>query len=104
MEKSEIVWVDEENTPNFGVITLNRDISESKLNEKYIDPLMLHHFTHLLGFYLEHLVNNNFEDPEDYVYFYGIIKKREGTPTQYYLDIENAPNVINYANKYFGCS
>ena len=103
MAYSEIVWVDAEYTPNFGVITLNTDIPESKLNEKYLEPLMLHQFTHLLGFHISRLVNDNFPDPEDYIYFYGIIQSNEGTPTKYYLDIDNAPNVINYANKYFGC-
>jgi len=104
MAYSEIVWVDAEYTPNFGVITLNTDIPESKLNEKYLEPLMLHQFTHLLGFHISRLVNDNFPDPEDYIYFYGIIQSNEGTPTKYYLDIDNAPNVINYANKYFGCN
>ena len=62
---------------------------------------MLHQFTHLLGFHIKYLVDNN---SEIYYtkYFLGIIKRKNvDGKKKYYINYESAPNTIKYANKYF---
>ena len=61
---------------------------------------MLHEFIHILGFHRDVIIND-----DDDTYFEGIIiTDNTVSPTKYYLDSETAPKVIDYANKYFGCS
>ena len=105
MASAEIVYVDGERSPIMGVITLNNNFPENKLSQDYLNALMLHQFTHLLGFHQTILTNDDFTNEWQYEYFDGIIQEEEvGDSIKYYLDDEYSPNVIEYANKYFGCT
>ena len=95
MASSKIVFVDALSTPIIGVITLNQDIPIDKLTPNYLEALMLHEFTHLLGFHKK--IKTSFDDdPEEF--FNGIIIEET---SKYYVRTEK---VINYAKKYFGCT
>ena len=86
---SKILLNDGKKQPLIGLITINKLISIDKIELGYLEALMLHHFTHLLGFKL---------DKDDYdEEFIGIIKNQG---TSYYVE---SPKVIDYAKKYFGC-
>ena len=81
--------------PQLGVVTLSSNFPTSKLTPSYLEPLMLHLFTHIMGFYIEEEMHN----------LYDIIYE-EGN--KYYIDNKDSePNnlkVIEYARKYFGDS
>ena len=101
MASSKIGRTDTFGTPIIGIVTLNTRLSNSKLKQNYLESLMLHQFTHLLGFHIKYLVN---EISEVYYmkYFVGIIKnKNVDGKSIYYINYESAPNTIKYANKYF---
>ena len=76
--------------PLMGVITIKQNFPDDKIKENYLEALMLHEFTHLLGFYFD----------DDFP-FSGIIEMQG---SKYYVTEDTAPTVIDYANKYFGCS
>ena len=67
--------------PYIGIVFLNENIATSKLTLEYLTPLMLHQFIQLLGF-------------NDYIFNPG---------SGYRVNIDDHPNVINYAIDYFGC-
>ena len=69
--------------PCTGIIFFNRNIAPSKLSYEYLKPLMLHHFIRVLGFNEQ------------------IIKPTSGN---YILNSGTYGTVIEFANKYFGCS
>ena len=76
--------------PLIGIITLNPSIHYSELNENYLITVMMHEFTHLLGFHkivLERygLISSSTDQ-------YGII--------HHYI---NSENVKNYGKSYFNC-
>ena len=73
--------------PDIGMLTFNNNMDTRKLTSNYLDPLMLHLFTHLLGFQI-----NNVHDPED-IYEY------EEISSKYYII---SSKVKEYAQKYFG--
>ena len=72
--------------PLIGIITFKNEIPISKLNEKYLEPLMLHLFTHLLGF------QDNDENILDII-------EEDTSLSKYFVASEK---VIEYAKKYFG--
>ena len=103
MASSKILITDFYETPYFGIITLNKNFPLSKLQPNYLEALMLHQFTHLLGFHIEIEVNAC----EGTEFFTGIIQDNsedEPPKVNYFLDFEHSPNVITYAQNYFGCS
>ena len=77
--------------PEIGIITLSDNIPPSKLTTSYLEPLMLHLFTHLLGFHISeiHDILFVYEDDDD--------------PSKCFIEnIYDEPlNVIKYARKYF---
>ena len=114
MAYSQIVDLDVTGVPSFGVITLNNHFPESKLTSDYLEALMLHEFTHLLGFHQKTIINENMneedgEDDEEAEYFIGIIQEQNiededgSTKTLYFLNKEKSPKVFNYFSKFFGC-
>ena len=113
MASSKIVYIDKNISPFAGVITLNNGLSGSKLKSNYLEVLMLHHFTHLLGFHKREEIKDIAEKEEDddddddeemyeVEYFEGIIKEKGELKKIYYIDEESAPKTIEYANQYFG--
>ena len=85
--------------PIVGVITINKQIEQSKLNEEYLTTLMIHQFIHLLGF---HINTDNFD--------LSIIEEEEEEPDEggetilrYYISESSAEKVIEYAKNYFNC-
>ena len=101
---SKIVGIDFYDNPLVGIITLNNNFPESKITSHYLEALMLHEFTHLLGFHQKILVNSEHD-----WYFTGIIQE-EGISENgqekkiYYLDNKLSPNLFQYVNDYFGCT
>ena len=79
--------------PLVGIININTKANYSKINSKeYFQSIVLHEFTHILGFTYDHLndfVHNIFTKNDKY----GI--------TRYYV---NSTKVIEVAKKYFNCS
>ena len=101
MASSKIKLTDSYGTPIIGIVTLNSRLSNSKLKSNYLEALMLHQFTHLLGFHIKTIVNTGAEFAQTY-YFLGIIKSIEiEGKKKYYINYDSAPNTIKYANKYF---
>ena len=101
---SKIVNADEFGTPSMGVINLNKDFPVTRITPEYLEVLMLHEFTHLLGFHQKVLIN---EDPK--LYFTGIIEEEKDNDNNIIKYCVKASNIISsklfeYANKYFGCS
>ena len=74
-----------------GVITINKNLPESKLTLEYLTVLMLQNMIRLLGF---HTSNYEYESS-------CIVQYDSG---KYYIDEESNPNVFSYAKKYFDCS
>ena len=77
--------------PLMGVITINKNLPESKLTSEYLTVLMLQNMIRLLGF---HTSNYEYESS-------CIVQYDSG---KYYIDEESNPNVFRYAKKYFDCS
>ena len=67
--------------PCMGVITINKNIDKSKLSLNYLTYLMIHEFTHLIGFHI----------PNDDVKFKGVIGKKDDG---YYIAQNNIPRLI----------
>ena len=82
--------------PEIGIITLSKNFPTSKLTSNYLDPLMLHLFTHIMGFYTE-----------DEIHEIDIIYQNTDN-SKFYISnkvLESGSlEVINYARKYFGDS
>jgi hypothetical protein len=94
---SKIIFNDGEcGQPLIGMVTLNPDIDYSQFTTSYLDYIMVHQFTHLLGFH-KTFINKN---PEN-IDFISPIKEDASHPGHYYVDSEN---VINFAKKYFDCN
>ena len=77
--------------PISGYVNINKDLDYSKIqSQEYFDSIILHEFTHILGF--------------DYYIFYNlniILKKTDKFGIQrYYI---NSPKVKNLGKKYFNC-
>ena len=75
--------------PRFGLINLNNDISVYKLTSNFLNALMLHELTHLIGFMKDNIYFNNLIQDEN-----------ESGVVHYYI---KSTNVFNYAKKYFNC-
>ena len=88
--------------PIIGIVTLNPDIDYSKFDSSYLDYIMVHQFTHLLGFHKTFQNQKTDEEGDDDVENADFISpiKDDNSPGQYYVDSEN---VIEFAKKYFNC-
>jgi len=75
--------------PEIGIITLSENIPSSKLTSSYLEPLMLHLFTHLLGFHLSEIHDILFVDEDEY------------DSSKCYIENSESLNVMKYAQKYF---
>ena len=79
--------------PLIGVININANVNYSKIHsEEYFQSIVLHEFTHILGFASTYFLNytkNIFSRKDSY----GIMRS--------YI---NSPKVIEMARKYFNCS
>ena len=83
----------EKGQPLVGVININPNANYSKINSKnYFESIVLHEFTHILGFSHEHL--KNFTDNIFY-------KQDEYGIDRSYI---NSPKVLKVAKEYFNCS
>ena len=79
--------------PLVGIININTKANYSKINSKeYFQSIVLHEFTHILGFTYAHL--------NDFVHNIFTKKDKYGI-TRYYV---NSTKVIEVAKKYFNCS
>ena len=79
--------------PLVGIVYINTRVNYSKINsEEYFQSIIIHEFTHILGF-----VGGYFEN-----YYHNIFTKvDEFGLTRYYI---NSTKVLNVARKYFNCS
>ena len=88
---STIVSVDDYYIPRFGVVVINDNIPIASLTTSYLEMLMLHQFTHILGFH------------KDYQYFDDfIISKTDDNDIEHTYIISS--NVIQFAINYFDCT
>jgi len=78
--------------PILGIATINRDVDFTKNNSlRYFESVILHEFTHILGF-----TNYLFEN---YIHNYKIKYDNDGIKRAYI----NSATVLNVAKKYFNC-
>ena len=78
--------------PIFGLVNLNKDIDYTILHsQEYLDSIILHEFTHILGF-----------DVDYFSYYFNnlLIKNDKYGIQRYYI---NSTRVVNTAKKYFNC-
>ena len=93
--------------PIIGIVTLNPDIDYSKFPSSYLDLVMIHQFTHLLGFHKSFknpkIIKEDAEEDQDEedIEFISLIKEDTSNSGHFYIDSEN---VINFAKKYFNCN
>ena len=79
--------------PEIGIITLSKNFPSSKLTSSYLDPLMLHLFTHIMGFYNEeeiHEIEIIYQNTDNSKFYVSNQVLESGSL-----------EVINYARKYF---
>ena len=77
--------------PVYGIVYLNKDVDYSLINsQEYFESIILHEFTHILGF-----------DINYFLYFNNILIQKDKYGIQrYYI---NSTRVVNIARKYFNC-
>ena len=98
--------------PIIGLVTINKNIDRSKLNEDYLTFLFLQQFIKILGFHLPfETYQAEFEGPIEAV----VEEELDDEGRTLYLDVdrlkvhevwiseEKAEKVINYAKEYFAC-
>ena len=103
---SKIAFTYANEMPLIGLVTINKNIDNSKLTSDYLTPLFLQQFIKILGFQIT--INLDLESDFD-----GAIKaeieENEETDEEGLEDLivrkvwVNTENVINYAQKYFDC-
>ena len=77
--------------PLFTVIQLNKVFLNSRIESDYLEALMLHELTHVLGFHKDIITELLSEN---------IITKEINEKEHYYI---NSSNVLSFGKKYFGC-
>ena len=89
-----IISVNDLGTPLFAVIRLSKDFLNSRLNSNYIEALMLHELTHVLGFHEDIFIYEpNFNDM--------LMQEEINGVKHSYI---KSPKVLEFARKYFNCS
>ena len=109
---SKISFTYSANMPIIGLVTINKNIDRTKLNEDYLTPLFLQQFIKILGFHLPfETYQTEFEGPIEAV----VEEELDDEGKTLYLDVdllkvhevwiseEKAEKVINYAKEYFAC-
>ena len=109
---SKISFTYSRNMPIIGLVTINKNIDRSKLNEDYLTLLFLQQFIKILGFHLPfETYQTEFEGPIEAV----VEEELDDEGRTLYLDVdrlkvhevwiseEKAEKVINYAKEYFAC-
>ena len=109
---SKISFTYSRNMPIIGLVTINKNIDRSKLNEDYLTLLFLQQFIKILGFHLPfETYQTEFEGPIEAV----VEEELDDEGRILYLDVEHlkvhevwiskekAEKVINYAKEYFAC-
>ena len=91
-----LIFDSETKRPIGAILSLNKNLPQIENNENYLDSIILHQFTHILGF-LYDLFNN----------FPGGITNVIKTQTEARRNKEKkyiiTPKVVSYAQKYFNC-
>ena len=109
---SKISFTYSRDIPIIGLVTINKNIDRSKLNEDYLTFLFLQQFIKILGFHLPfETYQAEFEGPIEAV----VEEELDDEGRTLYLDVdrlkvhevwiseEKAEKVINYAKEYFAC-
>ena len=95
----------ENNMPLVGLVTINKNIDRSKLNEEYLTLLFLQQFIKILGFQIpsqyergefEGPITADLEDDENALEYSGADNAL--------VNKDKAEKVINYAKEYFACN
>ena len=87
---TEYIDIDTEQ-PVFGMVYLNKDVDYSIINsQEYFESIILHEFTHILGFDLNYF----------FFFNYILIQNDKNGIERYYI---NSTIVVNVAKKYFNC-
>lgn len=81
--------------PIIGTVTLNPDIDYSQIPSSYLDYIMVHQFTHLLGFH-KTFINPKIDEDSEEGDFISPIKEDNSNSGHYYVDSEN---VIKFADR-----
>ena len=77
--------------PILGLVNINKDVNYSLIHsQEYFQAIILHEFTHILGFGIEHFMFFN----------YILMKNDKNGIMKYYI---NSTRVVNTAKKYFNC-
>jgi hypothetical protein len=84
------------NRPIGGVLSINRNLPTKPNNENYIESIILHQLTHILGFTYD--MFKNFPSG-----LAGVIKTERETRTNVMKNFVITPKVVAYAKKYFNC-
>jgi hypothetical protein len=78
--------------PLVGIVNINTNVNYSKINSKeYLQSIIIHEFTHILGFLNSHFKN----------YFHNIYNITDDYGLQRYFI--NSTKVLEVARKYFNC-
>ena len=91
--------------PIVGLVTINNNIDQSKLNEKYLTRLFLQQFIKILGFQIE----NQNDGAEFRISPISADIEETNTDLEYsgannaFVSEDTAQKLINYAKKYFAC-
>ena len=82
--------------PIGSILLINRNINTNKNSENYIESIILHQFTHILGFL--YTLFNDFP-----IGISNVIKIENETRTNQEKKFIITPKVVSYAKKYFNC-
>ena len=83
--------------PIGAILSINKNLPQKPNNEYYLDSIILHQFTHILGFLYE--LFNNFPGG-----ITNVIKTENEKRTNKEKKFIKTPKVIEYAKKYFNCN
>ena len=82
--------------PIAGILSINKILPSKKNNENYLESIILHQFTHILGFRFD--LFNNFPGGIN-----NVIKTETENRTNEEKKFIITPKVISYAKQYFNC-
>ena len=84
--------------PIVGTLIVNKNLPNKKNIENYLESIILHQFTHILGFLFD-LFNYYLQDGIN-----NVIKEERETRTNEIKKFIITPKVVSYAKKYFNCN
>ena len=101
---SKIVSTYTDNMPIIGLVTINKNIDRSKLNEDYLTLLFLQQFIKILGFHIPNHCDETDYDGPITADIENINDELESSGADNALvNKDKAEKVINYAKEYFKC-